>query len=112
VFVFLKSLFNKASTYDICALSFVIFFLYLLKAPNITEAFYWFAGSTTYQIASILSLFLFSIVLHLLRHRKKSTRIILTIIASILGIVIVGLNEISLIYLCISLFIAIVFRFY
>lgn len=112
VFVFLRSLFNKASTYDICALSFVIFFLYLLKAPNITEAFYWLSGSATYQTASILSLFLFSIILHLLRHREKSKRIFLTIIASLLGIVIVGFNEVSLVYLCIILFLWLVFRFY
>ncbi len=112
IFVFLRSLFTKAATYDICALTFVIFFLYILKASNITEAFYWLAGSVTYQVASILSLFLFSIILHLLRQREKSKLIFLTIVGSILGIVIVGLNEISLIYLCITLFLWLIFRIY
>jgi len=112
IYVFLRSLFTKAANYDILALTFVIFFLYILKAPNITEAFYWFAGSVTYQLASILSLFLLSIMLHLLRKPKKVNRIVLTIIGSILGIIIVGLNEVSLIYLCIILFLWMVFRIY
>ncbi|CAN5322007.1 hypothetical protein BH23BAC2_BH23BAC2_14350 [soil metagenome] len=112
IFVFFKSLIPKASTYDICVLSFVIFFLYILKAPNITEAFYWLAGSVTYQLASILSLLLFALILYLSRHKEKTSKTILTIIGSILGISIVGLNEIALIYLCAILFMWLALKIY
>lgn len=112
IFIFLKSLFPKASNYDICAIGFVIFFLYIFKAPNITEAFYWLSSSVTYQVASILSLFLFALILNLLREKSLTNKILLISGGSLIGIVIVGLNEVSLIYLCITLFLWIVIRFY
>ena len=112
ILFFLKSLFPKGSNYDICALGFVIFFLYIFKAPNITEAFYWLAGSVTYQAASILTLFLFSVILSLLHQNVKWKKYFLTALGSLLGIFIVGLNEVSLFYLCTILFLWLIIRVY
>ncbi len=112
IFIFLKALIPKTSNYDICAIGFVIFFLYIFNAPNITEAFYWLAGSITYQLAVILSLLLFSLILHHFRINKKTDKILITILGAILGVIIVGLNEIILIYLCIILTLWLIIRLY
>lgn len=112
ILFFLKSLFPKTSIYDIWALSFAIFFLYIFKAPNITEAFYWLSGSVTYQVASILTLFLFSVILALLDQNVKWKIYFLTVLGSLMGILIVGLNEVSLFYLCSILFLWIAIKVY
>ncbi len=97
--IFLGSVIPRAETRDKAVLGFMIFFLYLYNLPDITEAFYWMAGAVTYQLASILGLLLFSLVLYL-RKQEYRSRLVLLVPAVLLSIVIVGLNEISMLLLC------------
>ncbi len=97
IFYFIKSFFPNLSRKDRTILSFLIFFLYLYYIPNTAEAFYWRAGSITYQLASALSLFLFATIRNLQQQESVSKRIGLTILASLLAITAVGLNETSMI---------------
>ena len=112
VYYFLNKLLIKTRRRDIIVLTFLILFLYLYYTPNITEAFYWMAGSITYQLASILSLFLFSILLILFRIKDRKKKIFLTSLASLLCIAIVGLNETSMLILVVITFLLFATNFY
>lgn len=112
VYYFLNKLLIHTRRRDLIVLTFLILFLYIYYTPNITEAFYWMAGSITYQLASILTLFLFSILLDLIRIKDRNKKIILTLLASFLCIVIVGLNETSMLILVVITFILFATDFY
>ncbi|MDG4596353.1 MAG: DUF6056 family protein [Candidatus Contendobacter sp.] len=71
--------------------------LFISGTPNIAQTFYWPGGSFTYQIPNVLLLFL----LGLLIWREttaigKYTRILIFSLSSLLAIIIIGANEISL----------------
>ncbi|MFO1422663.1 MAG: DUF6056 family protein [Candidatus Competibacteraceae bacterium] len=71
--------------------------LFISGTPNIAQTFYWPGGSFTYQIPNVLLLFL----LGLLIWREttaigKYTRILIFSLSSLLVIIIIGANEISL----------------
>ena len=71
--------------------------LFISGTPNIAQTFYWPGGSFTYQIPNILLIFL----LGLLVWREttaigKNTRILVFSLSSLLVIIIIGANEISL----------------
>lgn len=101
ILVFVKAIIPGAETRDKAVLGFIIFFLYLYNVPDITEAFYWMPGAITYQLASILSLLLFSLVLRFREHEQKFKRRVLLVLACLMVITIVGLNEVSMMMLCI-----------
>lgn len=112
VYYFLNKLLINSRRRDIIVLTFLILFLYIYYTPNITEAFYWMAGSITYQLASILSLLLFSMFLDLFRIKDRKKKIFLTIPASFLCVAIVGLNETSMLILVMITFILFATNFY
>lgn len=111
VFIFISKLLPNATLKDRGLLSFVIFFLYIFKTPNMSEAFYWLPASITYQLALISTLLLFSVILHLQEQKGKS-KIYYTILGSLLCIVTVGFNEISMMLLLIILFLWLLFSSY
>ncbi|AHM60063.1 hypothetical protein D770_09030 [Flammeovirgaceae bacterium 311] len=112
IYLFVSKLLPNVVTRDRLTLSFLIFFLYVVRLPSITEAFYWMSGSVTYQLASILSLFLFSVIIHLHAQQRRSKRFLYTLVAAVLCVVIVGLNETSMMLLCVALFLWLAIRFY
>lgn len=97
IFLFVRSLIPNLSQKHLIVLSSLILFLYLYYTPSIAEAFYWRAGSVTYQLASVLSLLLFATIRHLQQQQSFSKRIILTILACLLAASAIGLNETSMI---------------
>ena len=99
LYTFFRKLLPNAKKEDIGFLSFIVYFLYLLEAPDLTEAFYWMAGSTTYQLGSIVTLFFFSVVIHLKDQKETNKKILFTAIAGFLCVLIIGFNEILLIIL-------------
>lgn len=101
VHIFLRSLLTHSTVGDRLLLSFLIVFLYIYYTPDITEAFYWMPGSITYQLASTLTLLLFSLVIPLLQRRVQKNELIYLITGSILCIAIVGSNETSMLILCV-----------
>lgn len=97
IFFFIKSLLPDLARKDQNILSLLILFLYLYYIPNTAEAFYWRAGSLTYQLASTLSLFLFATIRNLQQQQSPLKKIILTILACLLAVFTIGLNETSMI---------------
>jgi hypothetical protein len=102
VYIFLRSALPKAKLNDQLLMSFLIIFLYIYYTPNLSEAFYWMPGSVTYQLASTLSLLLFSLIFPLLRGTSKEKEIIYLIAGSILTFTTIGLNETSMLILCVT----------
>lgn len=111
IYIFISKLLPNAILKDRLLLSFFILFLYMFKAPTMSESFYWMSASITYQVASILSLLLFSLVLHL-QKQKGVIKIYYTLLGAMLCVAIVGSNEISMMLLLIVLFLWLVIRSY
>ena len=69
-----------------------LFLSYLLLIPALNEGFYWFTGMVTYQLAIIFSL----IYLHFYFQNSSYLRLLILII---LQAMLIGSNEISMLYL-------------
>lgn len=83
-------------------------FTYFFMLPEITSAFYWLAGSATYHLGNILSLFFIGIILKLYRNHS----LIYKILSFLLIFLIIGCNEISMIYLDIFIFLLLSCSYY
>ncbi|HRZ51595.1 MAG TPA: DUF6056 family protein [Candidatus Contendobacter sp.] len=71
--------------------------LFISGAPNVAQTFYWPGGSFTYQIPNVLLIFLLGLLIwRETTAMSKSKRILIFFLASLLIIIIVGANEISL----------------
>jgi len=68
--------------------------LFSNQMPDITEGYYWLSGSVTYQLASILTLFLFALAIRALKGGKRSNLALVG--CGLLIIAIVGCNETSM----------------
>lgn len=99
IYLFFYKLLPNANRQDRGILSFIVFFLYISKVPDITEAFYWMAGSLTYQLATILTILLCALIIHTKEQKETGKKTFFTFLCVLLCISIVGLNEISLIIL-------------
>lgn len=99
IFLLIKKISPKNLKQDQLTLSFLIFFLYIYYIPSMPEAFYWRAGSVTYQLASITSLLFFAAILHMQQQLSVPGRIIYTFIACILAVLTIGFNETSMVIL-------------
>ncbi len=76
----------------------IIFFLYISGMPSLAQEFYWFTGWATYAPANIATMILIS---HF--DSIKNNKIYILLI--LLGIFIIGSNEVSMLILMISVFI-------
>lgn len=86
------------------ALTALLFIVYIIQCPSISQSFYWFSGYAAYTFPSILLIWLFGSLL-------KSTQILRTILNILLVICIAGSNEISTVILfCTLAFINIEWR--
>ena len=71
--------------------------LFISGAPNVAQTFYWPGGSFTYQIPNVLLIFLLGLLIwRETTAISKNTRILIFSLASLLVIIIIGANEISL----------------
>lgn len=85
-------------------LAFLVLFLYCVGVPTLSEAFFWKPAALTYQLALILALIFFSLILHLRRLEKSKARTGYTVLASVLSMIITGLNETIMLIMLITLF--------
>lgn len=97
VYLLVKSLVPNLSRLNQFILSGLIFFLYLYYAPNTAEAFYWRAGSVTYQLAIVLSLLLFAVIRKVQQQRSSSMTSLYTLLACLLTVICIGLNETTMV---------------
>lgn len=100
-----SSIFNSLSRKAKYVLTFLLMILYLLQMPSTSQGFYWLPGSVTYQLSIILSVFLFSFVIKYLETLKKKY----LIISMVFSFLVIGLNEISLMF--VDLVLGVVFVF-
>lgn len=71
--------------------------LFIAGTPNIAQTFYWPGGSFTYQIPNIMLIFLLGLLIwRETTATSKNTRILAFSLSSLLVILIIGANEISL----------------
>lgn len=85
------------SKYDIVVLSSILIATYLSQMPDVAQGLYWFSGYMTYQLANILTMF-FILCLYKLANTKSDFQVKLyTLFAMFFGVMVIGLNEMSLI---------------
>lgn len=90
-----SSAFISLSKKNRLVLTFLITVLYLLQMESTAEGFYWLAGSVTYQLSIISSIFLFSFLIKLLT-TSQNRYLLYSILFSF---AVVGLNEIAMMYI-------------
>lgn len=100
-----SSIFNYVPKKLKLAFVFLIVVLYLLQIPSTSEGFYWLAGSVTYQLSIILSVFLFSFLIKFLNTSKKRY----LIVSMFLSFLVMGSNEISLMF--VDLIVGVIFLY-
>ncbi len=84
-------------------------FTYLFMLPNVCSAFYWLPGSATYHLANILSLFF---IAFLFKVDRSGSLLFHKIFLFILIFLIIGCNEVSMVYLDILVFILFIYSYY
>ena len=72
------------------------FVAYLMMAPDITSAFYWFAGSATYQLPSALVAYLIGLTFRFERTEDRKTRNRLIPAMAFVAFAAVGCNEVTM----------------
>jgi hypothetical protein len=83
-------------------------FLYLFLVPDVYSAFYWLSGSATYHLGNILSLLFIGFLIK----TTKSQSVFSKIALFILTFLIIGCNEISMVYLNIFIFSVVAYSYY
>ncbi|HWB25258.1 MAG TPA: DUF6056 family protein [Chitinophagaceae bacterium] len=77
--------------------------VYLVAMPSIPEGFYWFSSAWVYQLANIFFMFLLTLLIKLKNAGGKPAMRLFFALAFFIGVIIIGLNEISLIITCITI---------
>ncbi len=95
IYYLCSSIFILLSRKNRLVLTFLIIILYLLQMESTAEGFYWLAGSVTYQLSIISSIFLFSFLIKFLA--TSQNRYLLY--CMLFSFVVVGLNEIAMMYI-------------
>lgn len=111
MFFFLKAVFItylKANRYQFIAVLSILLFLSIQLIYSPVQAFYWYNGALHYVFMHSLMLIEFGIILYLLKENKKVKKILYTVIASLLGIVIGGGNYITILLTLILFFVCLI----
>jgi len=97
VFLFLYSIFFEAySPLKIFFATTVMFSIYVSKVPDITQGFYWMAGSVTYQVGNIFMLAIFGVLILLKKSSDKKKLRVYGFISFVLVFVASGTNEVTM----------------
>lgn len=78
----------------------LIMFFYLNYVPDVGETFYWMAGAYTYQLPVIFFVLYMNSLIHLFRSKTVSAILKNSIVALFCLIIIIGSNEVIVVYLC------------
>ena len=92
IYFLIRSLDSKLKKWHALIIALAASLCYLLFLPDVTEAFYWFPGSITYQLASILATYLFAIGIRV--ETGTRTPIPGWLLMSIMAFAVVGSNEV------------------
>ncbi len=91
IFVFIKYIFNSKTIYAFI-ISPIIIFISISFIPSLVEGFYWYNGAWYYTFSYCLSLVFFSSLIIFLKHKNKKVRVINSIFAVLLALMIGGSN--------------------
>jgi len=108
LFFLVKSFFNLKSYLRTLNVVILIFLLYLAQLPIISEGFYWFSSSASYELGNILTILLLGSLVHVVR---KSS-IIYSLLGCILTFLLIGCNEVTMLLTDITLLIIGGFYYY
>ncbi len=100
IFFLIQSLNPKYNKWHAVLIALAAILSYLLFLPDVTEAFYWFPGSITYQLASVLATYLLAMGVRV--ESGSATRIPGWLLMSLLAFAIVGSNEVVMVVTAIS----------
>lgn len=100
IYFVIRSLNANAAKWHAFLISLAATLSYLLFLPDITEAFYWFPGSVTYQLASVLATYLLGLGIRAESAQFVNVRVWITM--SALAFVVVGSNEVVMVVTAMS----------
>jgi hypothetical protein len=93
-YVFIKAIFKTTFTWIeslALSLSATLLFVYLMPSP--AEGFYWYTGAVTYQTANALSLIYLTLMVRYFYQKTRMSKMGYLILASLILVLIIGLNE-------------------
>lgn len=90
-----NTIFKGISIKGKVVLSSFVLVLYLIQMPSTSQGFYWLAGSVTYQLSIIWSLYLLSFFIRF----NQTKKIKYLVLASVFAFLVVGSNEIALVFI-------------
>ncbi|GAA4294850.1 DUF6056 family protein [Nibribacter koreensis] len=85
------------------ALTALLFLLYLVQCPSLPESFYWLTGFLTYTVSCLLFLLILVFIHRMSLTEHAGSKFLYAVLVSLLGIMIIGSNEMALIMLMSSL---------
>ena len=89
---------------QILALSSLMIYLYIAAVPSSSEAFYWFPSACIYHLSDIFYLLLLIQLYKLQKPIKYTRKLFHFFYASVIAVIIIGSNEISMIITMFSIF--------
>ncbi|QHL89264.1 hypothetical protein GU926_18225 [Nibribacter ruber] len=92
------------------ALAALLFLLYLVQCPSLPEAFFWLTGFLTYTVSCVLFLLVLVLLRQLILSDITGIKTGYWVVASALGVMIIGSNEISLIMLMSTLLVILAYH--
>lgn len=95
VFRLIKQLFKSASKQETLLMSVIFLVLYLAYLPSPSEGLYWFSGSANYLFPAALSLLIVGLILQLGGTKRRSHKILLGVLISVLIVLACGANEMN-----------------
>ncbi|WP_299822945.1 DUF6056 family protein [uncultured Pontibacter sp.] len=88
---------DYCSKSELGAMCLLFISMYLVQMPDIAQGLYWFSSYAAYQFANILTLLLCICLYYLLHDNRKQLKLIYGALAAILGVAVIGLNEMSMV---------------
>ncbi|SFG07600.1 DUF6056 family protein [Pontibacter chinhatensis] len=84
---------------EILGLASVLLAVYLMHLPSTAEGMFWLTGFLGYTLPNILFLFILLLLYKLHQTHRKSIKLIYTVAAALIGVLIAGANEMAMLCL-------------
>ncbi|RIA10269.1 hypothetical protein OE09_2124 [Flavobacteriaceae bacterium MAR_2010_72] len=108
VYLLSSKLFKNLTIKALLCITSLIFITYIIQMPSVVQGFFWMPGSISYVLPCILSIFLITGIMRLIYEPKWSY----LLISILLGFIIIGCNETSMLMIDFLIGLIVVYRFY
>jgi len=109
LYFFLKTLFSSYQKKDVILVTGIFLIFYLSIMPQTSSAFYWYAGSATYTLGIVFTLFMFTYMIKYFYEGRKKKFGLLAVLFMFLA---VGSNETVMMMIFIVLFFVLLLYYY